>query len=99
MATAKKTDTKVAPFPGDPEVTAELSRTLGLTEAELSKAQKELGRSLTYAELGTLAVMWSEPESQRIARVHTRRLPTTGPHVFRGLSDAAGALDLGDGFC
>ena len=99
MATAKKTDTKVAPFPGDPEVTAELSRTLGLTEAELSKAQKELGRSLTYAELGTLALMWSEPESQRIARVHTRRLPTTGPHVFRGLSDAAGALDLGDGFC
>jgi phosphoribosylformylglycinamidine synthase subunit PurL len=99
MATAKKTDTKVAPFPGDPEVTAELSRNLGLTEAELSKATKELGRNLTYAELGALAVMWSEPQSQKVARAHTKRLPTSGPHVFRGLSDAAGALDLGDGFC
>lgn len=99
MATAKKIDTKVAPFPGDPEVTAQLSRDLGLSEAELAKAQKELGRNLTYAELGVLGSMWSEPESQKIARVHTRRLPTTGPHVFRGLSDAAGALDLGDGFC
>ncbi|MET0341000.1 MAG: AIR synthase-related protein [Polyangiales bacterium] len=99
MATAKKTDTKVVPFPGDPEVTAELSRTLGLTESELTRAHKELGRSLTHAELGVLAQMWSERESQKVARTHTRRLPTTGPHVSRGLSDAAGALDLGDGFC
>jgi phosphoribosylformylglycinamidine synthase II len=98
MATAKKTDTKVAPFPGDPEVTAELSRALGLTEAELSRALKELGRNLTHAELGVLAQMWSESESQKLSRSHTRRLPTTGPQVLRGLSDAAGALDLGDGF-
>src|ERR1700712_1273089 len=99
MATAKKTDTKVVPFPGDPEVTAELSRALGLTEAELARAHKELGRNLTHAELGVLAQMWSESESQKLSRSHTRRLPTTGPHVLRGLSDAAGALDLGDGFC
>lgn len=99
MATAKKTDTKVVPFPGDPEVTAEVSRALGLTEPELARAHKELGRPLTHAELGVLAQMWSERESQKVARTHTRRLPTTGPHVFRGLSDAAGALDLGDGFC
>jgi len=99
MATAKKTDTKVVPFPGDPEVTTELARALGLTEAELARAHKELGRNLTHAELGVLALMWSESESQKVARAHTKRLPTTGPHVFRGLSDAAGALDLGDGFC
>lgn len=99
MATAKKTDTKVVPFPGDPEVTAERSRALGLSEAELTRAQKELGRNLTHAELGVLAQMWSEDESQKLARVHTRRLPTTAPHVLRGLSDAAGAIDLGDGFC
>ncbi|MDB4990114.1 MAG: Phosphoribosylformylglycinamidine synthase, synthetase subunit [Myxococcaceae bacterium] len=99
MATAKKTDTKVVPFPGDPEVTAELSHALGLTEAELARAHKELGRNLTHAELGVLAQMWSESESQKLSRSHTRRLPTTGPHVLRGLSDAAGALDLGDGFC
>lgn len=99
MAVAKKTDTKVVPFPGDPEVTAELARALGLSEAELARAHKEVGRALTRAELGVLASMWSESESQKVARTHTRRLPTTGPHVFRGLSDAAGALDLGDGFC
>jgi len=99
MATAKKTDTKVVPFPGDPEVTTELARALGLSEAELARAHKELGRNLTHAELGVLALMWSESESQKVARAHTKRLPTTGPHVFRGLSDAAGALDLGDGFC
>lgn len=99
MATAKKTDTKVVPFPGDPDVTTELARALGLTEAELARAHKELGRTLTHAELGVLALMWSESESQKVARGHTKRLPTTGPHVFRGLSDAAGALDLGDGFC
>lgn len=99
MATAKKTDTKVVPFPGDPEVTTELARALGLSEAELARAHKELGRNLTHVELGVLALMWSESESQKVARGHTRRLPTTGPHVFRGLSDAAGALDLGDGFC
>ena len=99
MATAKKTDTKVVPFPGDPEVTSERARTLGLSEAELTRANKELGRAPTHAELGVLARMWSEGESQKVARTHTRRLPTTGPHVLRGLSDAAGALDLGDGFC
>jgi phosphoribosylformylglycinamidine synthase subunit PurL len=99
MATAKKTDTKVVPFPGDPEVTAELSRALGLMESEITRAQKELGRNLTHAELGALSSMWSERESQKVAKVHTRRLPTSGPHVVRGLGDAAGALDLGDGLC
>ncbi len=99
MAAAKKTDTKVVPFPGDPEVTSELARALGLTDVELARAHKELGRNLTHAELSVLARMWSEAESQKLAKAHTRRLPTTGPHVFRGLSDAAGALDLGDGFC
>ncbi|MET0286637.1 MAG: AIR synthase-related protein [Polyangiales bacterium] len=80
-------------------MTAELARALGLSEAELARAHKELGRALTRAELGVLATMWSEPESQKVARAHTRRLPTTGSHVFKGLSDAAGALELGDGFC
>ena len=80
-------------------MTAELSRALGLTDAELLRAHKELGRTLTHAELSVLAQLWSEVESQKSSRSHTHRLPTTGPHVLRGLSDAAGALDLGDGFC
>jgi phosphoribosylformylglycinamidine (FGAM) synthase-like enzyme len=100
MATAKKTDTKVVPFPGDPEVTAELARTLGLSEAELARAVKELARNLTHAELGVLATLWSERESQKSSRVHTRRLPTSGAHVVRGSQlGGAAALDLGDGVC
>jgi phosphoribosylformylglycinamidine (FGAM) synthase-like enzyme len=100
MATAKKTDTKVVPFPGDPEVTAELARTLGLSESELSRAVKELARNLTHAELGVLGLLWSERESQKSARVHARRLPTSGAHVVRGSNHlGAAALDLGDGVC
>src|SRR3954468_19713356 len=99
MATVKKTDTKVVPFPGDPEVTAELSRALGLTDAEVQRAVKELARNLTHAELGVLSIMWSERESQKSARVHTRRLPASGAHVLRGGTGGAAALDLGDGVC
>jgi phosphoribosylformylglycinamidine (FGAM) synthase-like enzyme len=99
MATVKKTDTKVVPFPGDPEVTAELSRALGLTDTEVQRAVKELARNLTHAELGVLSIMWSERESQKSARVHTRRLPASGAHVLRGGNAGAAALDLGDGVC
>lgn len=99
MATAKKTDTKVVPFPGDPEVTAELSRALGLTDAEVQRAVKELARNLTHAELGVLSVMWSERESQKTSRAHTRRFPVTGAHVLRSGTGGAAALDLGDGLC
>ncbi|MFT3921355.1 MAG: AIR synthase related protein [Myxococcales bacterium] len=90
----------MVPFPGDPEVTAELARTLGLSETELSRAVKELARNLTHAELGVLSVLWSERESQKSSRVHTRRLPTSGAHVVRSSSlGGAAALDLGDGQC
>lgn len=100
MATAKKTDTKVVPFPGDPEVTAELARALGLSEAELARAAKELARNLTHAELGMLSILWSEREAQKSSRTHTRRLPTSGAHVVRsGTQGGAAALDLGDGVC
>ncbi len=99
MATAKKTDTKVVPFPGDPEVTTELARTLGLSETEFARAAKELARNLTHAELGVLALLWSERESQKSSRVHTRRLPTSGARVVRSSQlGGAAALDLGDGF-
>lgn len=100
MATAKKTDTKVVPFPGDPEVTAELARALGLSESELARAAKELSRNLTHAELGVLSILWSEREAQKSSRAHTKRLPTSGAHVVRsGTQGGAAALDLGDGVC
>ena len=57
MATVKKPDTKVVTLAGDPEVTAELSRSLGLPDAELTRAMKEVGRNLTHAELGIFSVL------------------------------------------
>jgi hypothetical protein len=99
MASPKKSEAKVVPIPGDPEVNAAAASGLGLSESELSRASKELGRSPTYAELAVLGALWSERESQKSARVHARRLPSKGPHVVRGLDDSAGAVDLGDGYC
>lgn len=99
MATAKKPDTKVVPLAGDPEVTAELSRSLGLSDSELARAVKELGRNPTHAELGVLGVMWSEREAQKSARNHLKRLPGGGSHAVATPGHCAGALDLGDGQC
>src|SRR5688572_20956304 len=98
MASVKKTESKVVPLAADPEVNASLAQSLGLSESELVRASKELGRAPSYAELTVLASLWSERESQKSARVHARRLPTNGPHVVRGLDDSAGAVDLGDGY-
>src|SRR5690349_12442375 len=99
MASPKKPESKVAPFAGDPEVNAAAAKSLGLSDAELSRATKELGRAPSYAELTVLGALWSERESQKSARSHARRLPTTGSHVLRGVDDSAGAVDLGDGYC
>jgi phosphoribosylformylglycinamidine synthase len=99
MASVKKTESKVVPVPGDPEVSASTAQALGLSESELVRATKELGRNPSYAELTVLSALWSERESQKSARVHARRLPTNGAHVVRGLDDSAGAVDLGDGYC
>ena len=99
MATAKKPDTKVVTLAGDPEVNAELSRALGLPEAELARAVKELQRNLTHAELGILSVLWSEREAQKSSKSHTKRLPSGGAHTLAKLGHAAGAIDLGNGLC
>jgi phosphoribosylformylglycinamidine synthase len=99
MATAKKPDSKVVTLAGDPEVTAELSRSLGLPDTELSRAVKELGRNLTHAELGIFSVLWSEREAQKSSRSHTKRLPTGGAHTLSSLGHGAGVIDLGNGLC
>jgi phosphoribosylformylglycinamidine (FGAM) synthase-like enzyme len=94
MATAKKPDTKVVPLAGDPEVTAELSRSLGLPDTELARAVKELGRNLTHAELGIFSLLWSEREAQKSSKSHTKRLPAGGPHTLPIHGHGAGAIDL-----
>jgi phosphoribosylformylglycinamidine (FGAM) synthase-like enzyme len=99
MATAKKPDTKVAPPAGTSEVPAVPSRSLGLNDAELTRAVKELGRSPNPVELGVLGVMWSEREAQKSSRAHLKRLPGGGSHAVSMPGHCAGALEIGGGQC
>ncbi len=87
------------PFPGDPETSAALGRTMGVTESEWARLLKALGREPTFAELGVFSVMWSEHCSYKSSRIHLRRLPTKGPKVVQGPGENAGAVDIGDGYC
>jgi phosphoribosylformylglycinamidine synthase len=85
-------------FPHDPPVTPALVKQHKLTPDEYAVAQRSLGRTPTYAELGVFSVMWSEHCSYKSSRVHLRRLPTTGPRVIQGPGENAGVVDIGDGF-
>ncbi len=95
-ANAKKSDSKVLPVQGDPEVTAAIARELGLAEIEFDRLVRELGKKPSHAELCVAASLWSERSAQKSSRVHLKRLPMSGPHVSEGLGENAGALDLGD---
>jgi len=87
------------PFPGEPDVTRDVARSMGLSDDEWDKVVFFLGRDPTYAELGVFSVMWSEHCSYKSSRVHLSRLPTEGPQVVQGPGENAGAVDIGDGFC
>ena len=87
------------PFPGEPEVTRDAARAMGLNDDEWDKVVFFLGRDPTYTELGVFSVMWSEHCSYKSSRVHLRRLPTEGPQVVQGPGENAGAVDIGHGFC
>ncbi len=95
-ANAKKSDSKVLPVQGDPEVTPAIARELGLAEVEFERLVRELGKKPSHAELCVAACLWSERSAQKSSRVHLKRLPTSGPHVSEGPGENAGALDLGD---
>jgi phosphoribosylformylglycinamidine (FGAM) synthase-like enzyme len=97
MATVKTPDTKAASPGGPADVTAELLQELGLTDAENTRAAKELGRLPNELETRILGALWSEREAQKTARAHTRRLSTGGAHVLRAAAQGAGAVDLGGG--
>ncbi len=87
------------PFPGDPDTSAALGRTMGLSADEWERVTRSLGREPTFAELGVFSVMWSEHCSYKSSRIHLRNLPTKGPKVVQGPGENAGAVDIGDGFC
>src|ERR1700722_16126474 len=87
-----------ASFPHDPPVTPALVKQHKLTPDEYAVAQRALGRTPTYAELGVFSVMWSAHCPYTAGRAHLRPLPTKGPRVIQGPGENAGVVDIGDGF-
>src|ERR671921_577884 len=80
-----------------PQVTAELAASHGLTSDEYQKIIQILGREPNYTELGVFSVMWSEHCSYKSSRLHLRTLPTEAPWVIQGPGENAGVIDIGDG--
>ena len=80
-----------------PQVTAELVVSHGITPDEYQKIIQILGREPNYTELGVFSVMWSEHCSYKSSRQYLKSLPTEGPHVLQGPGENAGVVDIGDG--
>jgi phosphoribosylformylglycinamidine synthase II len=87
----------VFPRPGDPEITPEVIKQHGLTDAEYARVEHTLGRPPTWTELGVFSVMWSEHCSYKTSRIHLKTFPTEGPRVLEGPGENAGVIDIGDG--
>jgi phosphoribosylformylglycinamidine synthase subunit PurL len=74
-----------------------LHRALGLSDAELERIRRTLGRDPNPDELAMYGAMWSEHCSYKSSKVHLRTLPTEAPQVLVGPGQDAGAVDIGDG--
>lgn len=82
----------------EPEVTPELAKTHGLTEAEYQRVQEILGRKPTFTELGIFSVMWSEHCSYKNSILEIKKLPRSGGRLLVGAGEEnAGLVDIGDG--
>ncbi len=81
----------------EPEVTREVGRTQGMTDAEYDQMLGILGRTPTFTELGLFMSMWSEHCSYKSSRIFLKDLPTTGACVVHGPGENAGVVDIGDG--
>jgi phosphoribosylformylglycinamidine synthase II len=84
-------------FFSQPQVTAELIASHGITPDEYQKIIQILGREPNYTELGVFSVMWSEHCSYKSSRHYLKNLPTEGAHVLQGPGENAGVVDIGDG--
>ena len=80
-----------------PQVTAELVVSHGITPDGYQRIIQILGREPNYTELGVFSVMWSEHCSYKSSRQYLKSLPTEGPHVLQGPGENAGVVDIGDG--
>lgn len=88
---------KQKPAIQEPEITAALAKSFGMTADEFKLVHDILGRLPTYTELGVFSVMWSEHCSYKSSRIHLKKLPTKGKCVIQGPGEGAGVIDIGDG--
>jgi phosphoribosylformylglycinamidine synthase len=79
------------------EITPQIVREHGLSDAEYAKVKELMGREPNLVELGIFSVMWSEHCSYKSTRAHLRKLPTKAPWVLQGPGENAGVIDIGDG--
>jgi phosphoribosylformylglycinamidine synthase subunit PurL len=82
----------------EPAVNAETARSIGMTEEELERLKKILGREPSWTELGITSALWSEHCSYKSSKIYLREFPTEGPHVLQGPGENAGVVDVGHGF-
>ncbi|MDR2401377.1 MAG: phosphoribosylformylglycinamidine synthase subunit PurL [Deferribacteraceae bacterium] len=79
-----------------PAVNPETACSMGLSVSEFRLAEKILGRTPNYVELGCISAMWSEHCSYKSSKLHLRKLPTKGENVVFGPGENAGVI-LADG--
>jgi phosphoribosylformylglycinamidine synthase len=82
----------------EPEVSAEVARSHGMTEEEFERLKRILGRNPNLTELGITSALWSEHCSYKSSKVYLREFPTEGPHVLQGPGENAGVVDVGHGW-
>ncbi|WP_417310354.1 phosphoribosylformylglycinamidine synthase subunit PurL [Devosia sp.] len=78
-------------------ITADIVKEHGLSEAEYQVILDRMGRAPNLVELGIFSVMWSEHCSYKSSRLHLGKLPTKGAKVIQGPGENAGVVDIGDG--
>ncbi len=69
---------------------------LALSDDELRRIAKHLGRVPTDTELFAFDAQWSEHCSYKSSREHLKKLPTEGPSVLLGVGEDAGIVRLGE---
>ncbi|MEM2109543.1 MAG: phosphoribosylformylglycinamidine synthase subunit PurL [Candidatus Odinarchaeota archaeon] len=70
---------------------------VNLTEEEVEKVKKMLGREPNQVEAGMIDVMWSEHCSYKSSKPFLKQLPREGPRVVVGPGMDAGVIDINDG--
>src|SRR5271165_5173795 len=81
------------------QITPDMVRSHGLSEAEYERIRVILGRDPNFTELGVVSVMWSEHCSYKNTRLELRKFPTAGPKILvKAGEENAGVVDIGDGW-